>query len=518
VDWADAYVARNWVDAHYLASGLTYHEALLFSGGDFVTEQIPIETLHPTIRTLSDEQIQAIHYTSLDILSQTGIVMNNRAGRQLLLEAGAWESEGRIKIPEHLVMSAIDSAPARIPMHNRLGELTMPLEGGKVFFGTGSDCPFTIDLETGERRKAIAGDVSRFAHLCDGLDGIDFIMSMGTPSDVPTMDHYLHSFIGMIRGSVKPNVYTAKDRADMEDIHRIACAVVGGETELREKPFMLLYAEPISPLLYNDESVDKLLFCAEKGIPVAYPPSPNTGGGGPITLAGALALGNAECLAGLVLTQLVRPGTHFVYGFNTSTLDMKSTIISYGAPEWPLGVAACMDIARFYGLPAWGTAGATDSKVVDAQAGIEAAISILTAFLTRSNLVHDVGYIEYGSTSSMEMVVIADEIIRDVRFIVGGVEVSERTLAREAIHRAKPGGGFLADDHTLDNWRWAQWQPALIDRMRYDRWVKKGSRDMTIRANERARQVLAEHQVPSLPEEAEQMIAEVLDRRPAVQE
>jgi len=480
-----------------------------------MTEQLPIETLHPTIRMLSDEQIQAIHHTSLDILSRTGIVMKNETARELLLDAGAWEVGDRIKIPPLMVMDAIASAPSRIPMHNRLGELTMPLEAGNVFFGSGSDCIFTIDVESGERRRATAEDIRRIAHVCDGLDQIDFTMSMGNPSDVPAMDIYLHEFISMIRGSVKPTIYTAKDRADMEDIYRIACAVAGGETELWEKPFLMLYGESISPLLYPDESVDKLLFCAEKGIPVTYPPSPNTGGGGPITLAGALALGNAECLVGLVLAQLVRPGTSFLYGMNTAALDMKSAIVSYGAPEWPTGMAAWTDIARYYDLPVWGAAGATDSKVVDAQAGIEAAISIMAAFLTCCNLVHDVGYIEYGTTSSMEMLVMADEIIRDVRFVMGGVEVSERTLAREAIHRATPGGGFLADDHTLDNWKWAQWRPMLIDRSRYDRWVKQGSKDMATRANERARQILAGHEVPPLPHEAEKVIAEVIEKREA---
>jgi len=469
------------------------------------------------MRMLSDEQIQAIHHTSLDILSQTGIVMKNERASQLLLEAGAWQSQDRLKIPPHLVTDAIAAAPSRILMHNRLGELTMPLEAGKVFFGPGSDCIFTMDVETGERRRATAETVRRFAHLCDGLEQIDFIMSMGTPSDAPAMDHYLHSFISMIRGSAKPNVYTANNREDMEDIYAIACAVAGGETELREKPFLMLYAESISPLLYPDESVDKLLFCAEKGIPVTYPPSPNTGGGGPITLAGALALGNAECLVGLLLTQLVRRGTPFLYGMNTAALDMKSAIVSYGSPEWPMGMAAWTDIARLYDLPVWGAAGATDSKVVDAQAGIAATASIMTAFLTRCNLVHDVGYIEYGTTSSMEMLVVADEIIREVRYIMGGVEVSERTLARETIHRAKPGGGFLADDHTLDNWKWAQWRPELMDRMRYDRWVKKGSQDMTARANEHAREIIAEHQVPPLPEEAEAAITEVLAKRAAAQ-
>ncbi len=480
-----------------------------------MTEQIPIGTLSPRIQMLSQEQIASIHHTSLDILDRTGIVMKNGSGRQLLLDAGARESESRIKIPEYLVMQAIASAPSRIPMYNRLGELAMPLEGDNVFFGPGSDCIYTLDVESGQRRLSRADDVQRIAHLCDGLPGLDFIMSMAIPSDVPTMDHYLHSFIRMIRGSAKPNLYTAKDRADMEDIYRIASATAGGEATLRERPFLMLYAEPISPLLYSDESVDKLLFCAEKGIPVTYPPSPNTGGGGPITVAGALALGNAECLAGLVLTQLVRPGTPFLYGMNIAALDLKSTIVSYGAPEWPLAQAAWTDLGRCYGLPVWGAAGASDSKVVDAQAGIEAMGTIMTAFLCRCNLNHDVGYIEYGTTSSMEMLVIADEIIRYTRFIMGGIEVSKRTLAREAIHHARPGGGFLADDHTLENWKWAQWRPEIIDRMRYDTWVKRGSHDMAARANERARQILAEHEVPPLPQEAEKTIAGVLKQRQA---
>ncbi|MBE3123508.1 MAG: trimethylamine methyltransferase family protein, partial [Planctomycetes bacterium] len=388
-----------------------------------------------------------------------------------------------------------------------------PLELGQVFFGPGSDCPFTIDLQTGERRPPTLNDIQRIACLCDGLSQLDFVMSMGVPCDVPPLDHYLHEFIAMLRGSVKPIVYTANNLTDMQDIYRIACAVAGGERLLQEKPFLLHYAEPISPLLYPPESVDKLLFCAEKGIPVAYPPSPNTGGGGPITLAGALALGNAECLAGLVLTQLVRRGTPFLYGMNTAALDMKSAIVSYGSPEWALGMPAWADIGRSYNLPVWGFAGATDSKVVDAQAGIEASVTIMTALMARTNLNHDVGYIEYGSTSSMAMLVMADEIIRELRFWMEGVEVSERTLAREAIHRAKPGSGFLADDHTLQNWRWAQWRPALIDRTRYDRWVEQGSRDMTTRANERARAILAEHVVAGLPPEVEEVIAGVLERR-----
>lgn len=478
-------------------------------------KQLPTLTMQPEVNMLSSEQVRAIHYATLEILSQTGVEMQDPQGRELLLEAGAWESNGRIKIPEKLINDAIAKAPSRIPMYNRLGKMTMPLELGKVFFGTGSDTTFTLDVDTGERRRTTAQDVENISRLCDALDNLDFVMSMGNPSDVPPGDLYIHEFINMLRGSIKPNVYTAKNRADMEDIYRIAVAVAGGEQELREKPFFLLYAEPISPLLIPKESLQKLIFCAEKGIPAAYPPSPNTGGGGPITLAGALALGNAECLVGLTISQLIRPGTPFLYGMNTAAMDMKSAIVSYGSPEWPLGSMAQMSLARYYNLPAWSAGGASDSKVVDAQAGIEMTFSILCNYLTRATLVHDVGYIEYGSTSSMEALVIADEIIREARYLVGGLDINPITLALDAISRARPGGGFVADDHTLGNFRTGQWIPQITDRSRYDSWKTAGEKDMFMRANERARKILSEHEVSPLPQNAEAVIADVLAERAA---
>ena len=478
-----------------------------------MTQQIPVSTKRPTIDMLSDEQVRELHYATLDILRETGVKMEDAQGRELLLEAGAWEADGRIKIPETLVNDAIASAPSRIPMYDRLGNLTMPLELGKVFFGTGSDTIFTIDIENGERRRATAQDVEDFARLSDALDNIDFVMSMSNSADVPPDDLYIHSFIRMLRGTTKPNVYTAKDINDMRDIYRIAVAVAGGEEALREKPFFLQYAEPISPLFIIEESLQKVIFCAEKGIPVAYIPSTNPGGGGPITVAGSVALGNAECLLGLIISQLVRPGTPFLYGMNTAALDMKMTIVSYGSPEWSLGMASWSALARYYNLPVWGYGGATDSKVVDAQAGLEATFSIMTAFLSRTTLVHDVAYIEYGSTSSMEMLVMADEIISMTRFLAGGLPVNKTTLALDATKRVVPGGGYIADRHTLHNFRTAQWLPKVIDRHDYTSWKEKGSKDMFTRANERAREILAEHEVPPLPEKAEAVIRDVLAER-----
>lgn len=478
-----------------------------------MTQRFSVQPLQPTIRVLSDEGVKAIHKATLEILEETGVEMQDPQGRDLLIGAGARESDGRIKIPEKLVDEAISSAPSRIPIHDQLGNLAMPLELGNIFFGSGSDTNFTFDITTGERRRTTTQDVENLARLCDGLDNIDFVMSMGNPSDVPPDDLYVHAFIKMIRGSVKPIVYVTKDRKDMEDIYRIAVAVAGGEDALREKPFLLHYAEPISPLLIPEESLQKIIFCAEKGIPAAYPPSTNTGGGGPISLAGAVALGNAECLVGLIISQLTRRGAPFLYGMNTAAMDMKTAIVSYGAPEWSLGMAAWTDLARFYNLPSWGFGGATDSKLVDTQAGIEATFSIMSAFLTRCTLIHDVGYMEYGSTSSAEMLVIADEIIRMTRFMMEGLSINDKTLALDAIARAKPGSGFLADDHTLDNWKWAQWAPKVIDRKLHHSWVEAGSKDMFTRANDFVRKILEKHEMLPLQDEVETVIADVLAER-----
>jgi trimethylamine--corrinoid protein Co-methyltransferase len=161
-------------------------------------QQLPVTTLQPTVKTLSDEQVQALHYATLEILRGTGVEMQDPQGRELLLEAGAWESNGRLKIPENLVTDSIATTPSRIPMYDRLGNLTMPLELGKVFFGSGSDTIFTVDVETGERRRTITQDVEDIARLCDALDNIDFIMSMGNPSDVMPDDLYIHEFIRML--------------------------------------------------------------------------------------------------------------------------------------------------------------------------------------------------------------------------------------------------------------------------------------------------------------------------------
>lgn len=462
---------------------------------------LPIVTHQPRLKVLNRQQALAIHTAALEILEKTGIKMEHDGARRMLIDAGAASVDGDwIRIPAYLAEQALKTAPRRIMLYDQNGRKAMDLRDDHFYYGTGSDTTFTLDLETGQRRRCVLADTGRFARLVDGLANIDFAMSMSNPQDIPKVDFiYVYTFAEMLRNTNKPIVFIADRKEDMALVHELACMVTGGEDNFRRKPFLLNYSEAISPLRFPAHVVDRLIFCAEKQIPLCLPSGSNAGGGAPITLAGAMALGIAENLAGLIIHQKTRPGAPFLFGPNVSALDMKSTVVCYGCPEWSLTQAALADMRdELYGLPIWSFGGASDSKVVDAQAGAEAMFSITTAMLSRCNLIHDVGYLEYGNTSSLEMVTIADELIAMVRYFTDGIPVTNDTLALDALERVKQAGEkgiFLTDDHTFDHFESALFIPRLIDRSRFDTWQSDGARDLYRRANDSAREVLAKHQL-----------------------
>lgn len=477
-----------------------------------------VTVFRPQLKVLSREQMLAIHDAALQILEKTGFKMEHPGALRMLVGAGCKVSDKDwVRLPARLVEDALRSAPKQIDLYDQKGNKTMPLVNGNYFYGTGSDATFTVDIETGKRRRSILKDVANFARLTDGLENMDFVMSMSNPEDAPIEDIYIHVFAEMVKNTNKPIVFIADSGRDIAKIYQIACQVVGSEEALQKKPFILNYSEAISPLRFPENVMEKLIFCAEKNIPICLPSGSNAGGGAPITLAGAMALGIAENLAGLVVHQLAGKGSPFLFGPNVSTLDMKSTIVSYGCPEWSLTQAALADMRdEIYGLPIWAYAGASDAKVMDAQAGAEAMFSIITAMLSRANLIHDVGFLEYGSTSSLEMVTMVNELIAMSRFFIAGITVNEETLALKAIERVATGAPssiFLMDDHTFEHFMQAQFLPKLLDRSRYDSWEESGSFDLYKRCNIEAKRILSDHQVEPKSTEVLKGIKQMLQPR-----
>lgn len=471
-----------------------------------------LSPIRPHFGLLRREDCLRLHRASCTILRQTGVVVHAAAGRELLRQAGAVVEDRLVKISPSLVEWALASAPRAFDLYHRSGDkVAIRLDGSGCYFGPGSDTLHYLDPRTGARRDFMLADLADCVRVCDALPEIAFVMSMGVPRDVSPGSTYRYQYATMLRHTTKPAVVVCNDRADLEAITAMAAAAAGGADRLARFPTFLVYSEPSTPLQHSVEATEKLLFCAERAIPVTHSPAPMMGGTAPVTLAGAVALGNAEMLSGLVMHQLQRPGAPFLYGHGVHHMDMKAMISVYGAPEFQLARVMAAEMGRFYGLPVWGYAAHSDSKVLDGQAAVDAQFSVLVALLAGTHLNHDVGYLEAGLTHSPEYMALSDELITMNRHFVAGVRLDDEALALDVIDAVGPGGTFMTHDHTLAHWR-ELWSPRLFDRERLGRWQEMGARDINARVREKTLAILDSHRSPSLPDAVEEEISYILDQ------
>ena len=476
---------------------------------------LPVDeiTFRPNLSFLSQEDKEKIHRTVLKILVEIGMKVNHAEALDLLTEAGcSVRDDGMVKIAEELVLKSIDSAPENIAIYDREADHAMDLGGHRSYYGTGSDLIYALESGTMQRHPCVLEDVARAARVADAMPNLDFIMSFAHPSDIPAAQAYLHSFQAMAANSVKPIVCTAVDRSDLSQMWEVGRILRDGEEELRSKPYSIYYGEPVSPLQHAVESVDKLLFCAEKSMPVIYSPAPIAGSTAPMTIAGHVAQGLAECFCGLVVHQLKTKGAPFIMGMGPAVLDMATAQCSYNAPEYLLSYIAIVEMRHFYNLPNWGYAGTTDSQIPDEQAAFEAGLEAFIAEMAGSNLNHDVGYLDFGRTGSLDMIVILNEVIDQVRRLYRGIPVNDDTLALDVIREVGSEGNFLVHMHTLEHMQSTQWRPKLISRMGYEKWEASGSTSLLDRAKNKLQKVLKEHQPIPIPTDKARLIQKRVDQ------
>jgi len=454
----------------------------------------------PKFQLLTEKQLDRIHKSAIEVLERTGVEIGSERAKQLLSDEGARVvKKDRVKIPSHLVEKSLSTAGRKLVLHNRDGDRSLLLEGDNVYFGPGSETPYTMDLESGKRREAVKKDVVNAARVIDSLPNIDFAMSFALASDIKEDVADFYHFKAMVKNTIKPIIYTAWGLDGLEKIHRIGRIVAGGQEELKENPFMLLYIEPISPLQHpKEDTIDKLFYCVENDLPAMYVPAPSIGGTSPITPAGGFVLNTADYLVGLVLSQIINPGYTLIYGGGPTTLDMKTSNFCYGAPETFLGRAIRKEIAAYYDIPVFSTGGCTDAKEIDAQAGAEAANSLLMTAMSGANLIHDVGYMDSGMTSSLEFLTICNDIIGSIKRILNNVEVSEETLAVDLIDETGPGGTFLNTQHTVDRFKERIWSPEIIERDSYDGWAGRGKPSLKEKANNKVQGIINDQEPEKL--------------------
>lgn len=464
----------------------------------------------PQFAVLSESQLRDLHLGALELLRRTGIRFYHDQALEMLGEAGAFVSDGNlVKFPARMVEDALATVPERVIMCDRDGEPAVFLEDHKVNFGTGSDCINFLDPETGEHRKFTQADIIKGYHLCDALPNIDFVMSIGIPADVDPGITYDAQMALMLEHTTKPLVFVTDDKASCQRAIDMAAAVAGGHEALREQQHILLYSEPSSPLQQSETAVDKLLLMAEHELPVVHSPGLLMGGTAPITMASGLVMSMAEILSGLVVHQMTNPGAPFIFGAGLHHMDMKATQICYGGPEFQLTKAAVAELGRWYGMPTWGYAGCSDAKVMDEQAAAEAMLSVTMAKLTGANLIHDVGYMESGLTTSFEMIALSDELIGLTGSLMKGIEVNEETMMLDELHEIGPGGHFLSTDATMNRFR-DFWYPDMISREIRDTWLERDAKPLGQRLNEKVKTIIAEHRPQPLEKGKKEKVQAIL--------
>ena len=464
--------------------------------------------MNARFEVLTKKERQTILEQAFRLLETNGVSIFSEEAKKYYTDNGCTVDGDTVKIPTDLVKKCISSAPSMIEMYDREGNPSMHVGGHNTYVGPGPTCPNFFDVYTGERRPAKKNDAAITARLADGLEHMDFVMSLVMISDMQKDLADIHEVDAMIRNTTKPIITWAFNAKNLQGIVDLCATVAGSLEKLQEKPFLAVYCEPTTPFIHTKEALDKLILLAKNKIPCIYTPGMIMGATAPVTIAGAMSVGATDSLAGLVLSQLVQEGAPFIGGAPGGPMDMQTMQHSYGAPEWILLHAGSTEIFHELDIPVFSAAGCSDSKTVDAQSASEAMLQIYSALATGGNIIHDIGFMELGITGSALHMVLCNELGGEAKRFLKGIEVDEEHLAEEVIREVGPGGNYLAEEHTMEFFRDEVWFARLANRENYETWTENGSKDMTQRAQDQMLHLLKTHVPKPLSDE----ITAALDR------
>ena len=461
---------------------------------------------------LTGDQIEQIYFAALDVLEISGARISHPEALELFTNSDAVVSEAdRVRIPTAMVEQALGSCPSKSNLTGRNGQRSVKLQKNEVAFGSGADAGFVYDRKSGERRESTFADVEAAAKIVDYLPRLDFCMSHGQVSNAPNPKTYdRHQFLAMIKNCTKPLVVTSVDGDGLKDQWEMACLLRGGEKEFRLNPLFATFIRSDSPLMSNNDTVDKLLFATQKGIPAVYTTCSILGITAPASIAGVLVQTLADALFTVVLCCLKKPGAPVLLGGIQSVKGHTKETPSYGSPELHLTSAAMTEIYKWLGLLSSSAGGCTDAKIVDEQAASESVMSLYNNLMAGTNLIHQIGCLDGGLTGSLSSLVMCDEIIGMVKQIANGIQVTDETLALDILKEVGPGGEFLSHDHTYDHWK--EWfRPTIIDRSNYEVWSDSGSKTYNDRLEPEVDRILESHAPEPLDENIVQEMKKIIN-------
>jgi trimethylamine--corrinoid protein Co-methyltransferase len=465
------------------------------------------------VKMLTDRQIGQIHETSLAILEKVGVQIPHPKMLGMFADAGAKVDHDLqyVRIPPELVSRSLEQAGKEFTIYGRDMSNVARFGQGERNYNSIAGEALWVDEIGQERRYATLEDAAAASRFADALDTINVVGAMSDPHELPPETRCVEVMATMIKNTTKPIHFWYHDRASAKYLNEIMIALRGDEESAAKYPICYPFLEPISPLRFSFNGVDLLFETARLNLPVPIGPMAQMGMSGPSTVAGTMAQENAEILAGICITQLIRPGMPVCYGGICHAFDMRTTQLIFSGPEQAIFGVAMTEMGKYYGLPVYINVGLTDSKRPDAQAGLEAGITLMLGAAAGADIFGHMGISGVDQASSLDILVMQDEVISFVESVMRQLDFSDDALALHEIEAVGPGGKFIDRHHTVQHFRKELWFPRLLDREYYDAWLDEGALSTEERCRQRKEEILATHEPEPIPEDLSRALDEVVD-------
>jgi len=461
---------------------------------------------------LSETDLDAIHFATLEVLGEVGIKMEHRPALEIFRDFGAKVdfTNSIVKIDEQFLNKALSTAPSRFTLYGKNEDFDVKVDPERVYTIGGSSALNVLDLD-GKYRPALFDDLIRFTILLDRMKHLHIMHAIVIPSDLEEYGVDRMLFAGTFPYTSR-NYYSQSQTGSDGVLDQIKMAAVlqGSEEAVRKNPMFTEVVCMVSPLQHEKVNSEVLIEAAKNNIPVYVEVDAMPGGTTPAPIAGTLVEQNANVLAGIVLAQLVNPGTPCIYSIASGLMDMSTGGYAGAAPETNLLHCATAQVAHYYSLPFQGGTG-IDAKIPDAQAGYERAMQVLSNALAGTNFIHlSFGMMEMMLTASYEQCVIDNEIMGATFKMLEGVPVNDETLSVDLLRKVGPRSAhFLTFKETSEYVRKNYWVPEITDRNVWSSWKAMGGKSMQQTASEVAKRILAENDKPFIPEDQAKEIMEM---------
>lgn len=449
------------------------------------------------LKILSAAEIQSIHDATMKILSEVGMVVHHDDILSLLDEAGATVDKTRhlARLDEKLIMECVAKADKKYVLYGRSPDNVARFGYDDLILMSSPGQYMWVDPTSSRRRAPTVADLRDAIKLGDALEHVDIVGAMAVPEGIPPTYRDVYLTAELVKGTTKPTRCWVANGRTARYILEIYKVLAGSEKELREKPMVEAFLEPISPLQLPRDGLEILREFVKAGQPASFGPMAMASGTAPATLAGTLAQENAEVLSGIVVTQLLQPGTPVTYGGIPHIMDQRTSICAFGSPEQGLMAVAMVQMAHFYGFPVYINVGITDSKLLDVQAGLEKGMTMIMGTLAGADTFGHAGICGTDHGASLPWLLIDNEMMAYTKRIMRGFEVNEEMLAVEVIKSVGPGGDFLSQLHTVEHFRQELWFPSPVwTRDTWEGWEAKGCQGMRERAWQQVQRILSCHE------------------------